>query len=449
MKNKINLTEPLVRACEVWPSANPDYKASGKIEYIPGNGIKIKVLDVSKLRLSKSEYLHGILETGDKFTAIDASLPGSSIGVQMKNGYSSYPATIPAKCVLIGAHITKANFIKLSNFTYHGLQEFFFPDFDSRAFPLSQEPLCEIETEYGCLSVRNIASFKSLPADLSEIIQPFGGANIESFKHELSILSKKYDEYGFGIRDDFRFVFRLESTDGITCENYFQCIDDVCDLISLLLYKPILTTSVDVLLKQREGKFVNCQLLPSYIMNQSTHKNALCTTKHHSLPIKYSDINISEVLNCWFHYKNNFKLISSLIRHDIGTASTHQLYSTIMMLAVHLEEISISEKIANNQKYQYPIDTYASENVHTQISKILNRYSQDNIGKTIGRIRDELAHVMKPRVILLAMSSHELIELSQLFELVIISWIFQTKLGINIVACHNYQDCLCPDYDYN
>lgn len=441
----INLTEPIIWACEIWSQGNRDNKASGKIAYTPGNGINIKVLDVSKLRLGNSEFLHGILETGDKFTAIDASVP-SATGFQVRNGYTSYPATISAKCVLIGAHIIKSSFIKRAKFTYHGLQEFFFPEFDTRAFPLSQQPLCELDTEYGVLSLRNIASFKSLPDDLSEVIQPVGENNNELFKSELSTLSKKFGEYGFGIRDKLSIVFKLDSNKGIDPENLFNCIDDVGDLIALLFNRPVLTTSVDISLKKRDGRFISCQLLPSYIMNQSTHENALLTTKHHSLPIRNSDINISEVLSNWFQYKDNFKLISSLVRHDIGTASTHQLYSTIMMLAVHFEEISISESIDPRQKYQYPVDNYASKNIHEKITKILKRHSQEELGKTIGHIRDEISHVMRPRQILLAMTSYELIQLSQLFEIVIISWIFQTKLGVNIKACHEYQDILYPDY---
>lgn len=440
----IDLTEPLVLACEFWHHTNTDKKATGKIEYTPGKGIKIQAVNLSGIARGESEFLHGILEGGDLFTALDAHIPNST-GMVMRNGYTSYPATIAAKSILVGSHVSTNDFVQKCRFAFHGMQEFFFAKFDSKNVPFDDEPIISTNSDYGVLSLYNYANYESVPNDLSTFIKQMGGkSKDDEFSRELSALSEKYKELGYGIRTDFGFCFRLETEKNINHNKLFDCIDEVGNFFALLLYNPVLIKFIEIILPKNDKNNMRCYLIPSFTMNQSTYNSALNYSNHNNLPIKYKDFDLATAITAWFENRHAFQIISSSIRHDIGTASTHQLYSSILMLSVHLEQITFSEDAEKKLKYQYPLVKYASADVFEQISELLKKYSTDDVGKSLGTIRDELAHVMKPKKLLPVVTSRDLILLSQLLEVVIVSWIFETKLDISKIICHEYQDRVFP-----
>lgn len=78
------------------------------------------------------------------------------------------------------------------------------------------------------------------------------------------------------------------------------------------------------------------------------------------------------------------------------------------------------------------------------IQKILSKAGEADIGTGIGELRNEIAHVGKPKELLGSLSITDMIKISQYLQMTIIGYIL-TRLGVDRNLIDDYQIRLTPD----
>ena len=145
----------------------------------------------------------------------------------------------------------------------------------------------------------------------------------------------------------------------------------------------------------------------------------------------------------WLENSKKYSMIVSSLQSATGFSDWHSVHGELVLYATQFESISHSDKADSNKKYIHPVEKYGSEKVKSQLTTIFNNVGQSDYGKGIGDLRNEIAHVGKPQVLLSKLSLGDMVSISQYLHVTIIGYIL-TLLGINKNIINNYQDKYTP-----
>ena len=132
-----------------------------------------------------------------------------------------------------------------------------------------------------------------------------------------------------------------------------------------------------------------------------------------------------------------FSTITSSIQFETGFRDIHELHGEIVLYATQVE--SISHKLKEKKlKYQVPIEKYASWHIRDELIRIFKAYEKDSLGKAIGDLRNEIAHVGKPRHYLDILTAKDMMRISTCLQMTIIGYIL-SELGVSEEDIFAYQ----------
>jgi len=308
----------------------------------------------------------------------------------------------------------------------------------------SDEPLFVLKTAYGELEVGNSASFNSLPKDITAQIYSRNTDALKELKESFDALKAKYPDSHFMIKKDIAYRIRLGIDAGTTVINAYERIREIADLFAILMYSPVYPENVQIIKKFEDGHTLAIDVYPSLVLNRRTMD--LCTEdrSHFYMPITKSNIDLPAIIQSWLKDPKKHSIIVSSIQNETGFRDEHSLHGELVLYATQLESISHCVGIKNDQKYEYPLDAYGSEKLKKEISAIFGKAGEADIGKAISDLRNEIAHVGKPKKLLLSLSMIDMITISQYLQLTIIGYIL-ANLGVKKEVISNYQDKFTPD----
>jgi hypothetical protein len=194
--------------------------------------------------------------------------------------------------------------------------------------------------------------------------------------------------------------------------------------------------------KDREGNLEILHVYWTMVIEKRTIELATMERFHSLMPITYSNIDLSKVLEAWFAISDKCSVIVTGIQHEIGFRNEHSIHGEIVLWATQLKSISEAENIKEEQ-YEYPIKTYGSDQVKKGLKQIFAKINKKTLGENIGNLRDEIAHVGRPKKLLKVLSLQELANFDRYLQITIIAYIL-TKLGIPHHVIEDYQNKLTP-----
>jgi hypothetical protein len=428
----------------------PDHyenRFSGKLSYTPETGV---LLDYSIIGLpgkglsvpKDTDVLYGFLEDGSRCTLVGQFHP--SIAIPLRGGHCVMGGRNAFSLLMIGNFVKSDTLFQGVTFTLLGMQAFFVRDGREDFVPFSNTPLLELKTAYGKLTVFNNATFGSL-GDITSHIFTMNGEAMEELKTAFGQIKARHPDSHFELRKsalshDVTIKFSIESS----VPQIYKRVSQIANLFALLTCSPVYPASVEIFGKDRQGNLEILHVYWTMVIEKRAIELATKKRFHSFMPITNSNIDLSKVLEAWFAISDKYSVIVTGIQHEIGFRNEHSIHGEIVLWATQLESIKgQARKIKNEEKYQYPMDTYASDQVKKGLNQIFAKINKNSLGENISNLRNEIAHAGKQNDLLRVLSLQELANIDRYLQITIIAYIL-TKLGIPHHVIEDYQNKLTP-----
>jgi hypothetical protein len=160
------------------------------------------------------------------------------------------------------------------------------------------------------------------------------------------------------------------------------------------------------------------------------------------MPITFNKIDFRSVLEQWLCIDDEYISTISTIQRETGFRAIHALYGEVVMHVTQLEAISYDEG-KKDSKFVYPIRKYGSDEVYFAICASFCKAGVTDVGEGISALRNEIAHVGRPKKVLRKLTSQDVGNLNRLIFLVIVGKVLD-RLGVPPGICHSYQNRLIP-----
>ena len=419
-----------------------DKKFAGKLEYTPENGVMLSYSFPRNSTPPDSDVVYGILATGEKCTLVE-KFPIQHRGITFKNGLTTHQGKSGFLYLLIGDHIVHDKLFFELSFSLTNMQEFFFHKGHKDFVKYSKKPLLTLKTSYGELEVSNNATFGFLHKDISAQIYSENETAQKELKECFETITAKHPDSFFMLKQDIAYHICLKVDAGATIQTAYNHIRDIANLFAILIYCPVCPERISIMMSHDYDHPVTVEVYP--FMSLSKDIMNLCTTdmSHFHMPITNSKIDLASIFSNWLKAPGDYSTIVSNIQNDVGFQAIHFLHGEIVLYATQLEAISNSNGINNEQKYQYPIDTYGCDKIKNGLQKILIKCGETDIGRGISDLRNEIAHVGKLKHLLLSLSMEDIGDISRYLQMVIIGYVL-TGLGVQKDIITEYQNAFSP-----
>lgn len=414
----------------------------GEIDYSPDNGVIFSYTITGHNISSETNIIYGVLTTGDKCTLVGNFSPQNS-GFTFRNGLNARNGKAKFSYLFIGDFLDEKELLFDINFSLTNLQEFFFPRGYKDLVKFSDKPLFSINTNYGKIEIGNNASFGFLHKDVSAQIYSRNKNALKELNDSFGRLEKKYPDAGFMLKKDISYRIHLKFDAGTEIIPIYGYIREIADLFSILIYGPVYPESIRAT-KKVDGNYpIIIDIYPSMSFNKRTIELSIKDRSHFNMPITKTNIDLASTIQKWLKAPKNYSTIVSSLQNETELRDEHSLHGELVLYATQFEAISYSASAKNN-KYEYPVDNYATSKIKNGIMTILNNAGEINMGKGIGNIRNEIAHVGKPKKLLNILSMKDMAFMSRYLQLTILGYILR-KLDLEESVISAYQDKFAPD----
>ncbi len=414
----------------------------GKITFSPEKGVVLAYHIAGHEVPAESDILYGILETGEKCTLVGKFLPAHS-GFSVKNGLSTRHGKNGFYFLVLGEFLNHEEKFSEISFSLTGMQEFFFPKGYKDLVKYSDKPLFSVETEYGEIEVGNNASFAMLGKDITSQIYNRNDEALSKLKSAFENINSKYENSFFMLKKDISYMIKIKTNNECSIGELYEHIIDISNLFAILIYGPVYPEMIK-LRHVIDGEHPAISTIyPSLALETRTSEMCKMERSHFHMPITKSNINLPEVILKWLSQPKAYSAIVSSLQNETGFRNEHSLHGELVLYATQFESISYSYGVSNSHKYEYPVNEYATQKIKDKLISIFANAGESSFGKGIGNLRNEIAHVGRPRALLSALSIEKMVDISQLLQITIIGYILHT-LGVERSVIEEYQNKFTP-----
>jgi hypothetical protein len=406
---------------------------AGKIKYSPHNGLQLEYSISDSDAPNSCERLFGILSNGKKCTLVgefDFNNGSLHIGqIQVKSGVHGF------YYLIIGDFVGDDQLVESTHFTFNGMQEFIHPQGWATQLKYQETPIVKVSSDNWDIEVNNVANYSMVGNRLKNLIDSRDDQAKEKLDAALDSIQEDHPKAHFNLRKSLKYYVRYSTSEAKGASDNINDITKIASLFSILMARPVFPEEIRLTLNGG-GKTVD--VLNSMVLETRTVELAQEEVNHHFMPLNWKQLDMSAVLSNWFKVYNDFNVLSVAHQYETGFRTLHYAHSDIILYSTHLEAINIDLGGGTSTKYMNPIETYASHDLDFKLRKAFEKTGEENLGKAISTLRNELAHVGRPKVMMKKLNINNYIEIGQMLKLVVISHLF-SKLGIAREKIHNYQ----------
>lgn len=415
---------------------------SGEIHYSPEQGVVLSYTIIGHDVPLATEVLHGVLSSGEKCTLIGLFSPHRA-GTTLRNYLTTRRGKAGFPCLAIGDHLADDEKVASINFTLTNLQEFFYPSGFKDFVKYSEKPLYLVDTPFGSMQVGTAATFGSLHSDIESHIYSPDPAALDELRLAFKSIVTKYPESAFMLKKDIAYRISLKFEPDVSIQDAYEHISSFSHLFALLVYNPVYPESIQLRKHGPDGQSIRIELYPSMALDPRTIKRSTQARVHWNMPITQSTVPLDSIVSAWLKApKNNSPIVSS-IQHETGFRTAHVAHGEIVLYATQLESISYVAG-HKDKKYEYPLTTYGSQKLRDGLMKTFGVSSLEDVAVAIGGLRNEIAHVGRPKCWLETLSLEQLVRISQYLQLTIIGRML-AEIGVAADVIGTYQDSHSPD----
>ncbi|GLR77249.1 HEPN domain-containing protein [Aliivibrio sifiae] len=422
---------------------NQKVKFPGKVNYSTQNGLQlnynISCPDVS----DRCERIFGILDSGQKCTLVtsfDFSTGTHRLGsIHIRNGIHGF------YYFLIGDYVFEEDEFEYCHFTFNGMQEFFHPQGRMSNLKFSPQPIQEIRGDDWRINVEHNAKFQYAGLNAANFLHSDNEEVLKELNDLFAEFHIKHPKEYLNIRNELKFHFNYKKEHQQTPSDFISDTIKISSLFSILLNKPVFPD--ELVLYKNNGKSIH--VVNSLCLQSRTVELSKSEISHLLLPINFNKIDLPTALTKWFEVYEYFKVIAVSHQHETNFRTLHTAYSDIILYGTNLEAINSELGGDSSVKYTKPIEYYGSEQLISILDEIFSPYpNKHGLGGNISNLRNELAHVGRPKPMMGKLSIEDYMDIGQVFKLVVVSHLFQ-KLEIPMSLIHEYQERYLPYRDEN
>lgn len=427
-------------SCTFFPPGMSELAFGGKLTYKPTDGVRLTyAIPIDKRFSSNIRLLHGHTESGLPCTLVGSFRPKNG-GFNMLNGHSYWTAKDhPFSYVLFGAHVEENEAFDTFQFDFSGSQEFFTRDSRKVNVPFSSEILLSSTIDAGLVEVFHTGKFDSAPRDLRAIFHSHDKEGLDELQKAYNQVQINYENFFPLLKRDHDFSFHLKVTDACDVVSGCKICISIIDFFSLLSFSPARLSRCWVIYRDSENVQYQFSVFPSILSEKGTVERCLSARDHHNLPLTMADFEFGTSLKEWVRRADEFSTVVSAIQGQGKIVSPHSILSSIVLSATQLE--GIGHKAGETKdRFGHAARAFSSRKVLEQVTKYLN-CNEVEVGQAISDIRNEIAHVGRPKKYLKSLSNHEKHMLAHALEVIVSGYIIE-QLGISPQSRMKYQDRL-------
>jgi hypothetical protein len=427
-----------------------DSRFFGRLSYTAEEGVILDYSDIvpptKQLPAPRiADVLYGYLDNGIKCTLVGKF--SRDIRFPLRGGHSIVHGSQGFPVLVIGGFVSSDEVYSNVRFTLSGMQEFFTPKKRRNMLKLCPEPLLEIKTSYGTIRIDNTAHLSPL-LGIECIIHSDDAMAQQKLIDTFNEIKNCYPNSHFESKSDLSHYVTFILKDGKSIIEILNHVSEIAGLFALLTCSPVHPEKIDIMIDEQDGHPGNLKVYPTMIREQRTI--GLATMEKHNvlMPITYSNIDLAKTIEAWHTQSNTYSVMVSSIQHETGFRNMHSLHGEIVLYSTQLEFISETRDKDKKEKYDYPLQTYASHEVRAGLKQLFEKIiKSQSIGKTISDLRNEIAHVKKEKKLLNMLSLQDLADIARYLQMTIFAYIL-TELGIDHTTVKAYQKKFMPKHDY-
>jgi len=410
---------------------------SGKICYTPEKGLQLKYNIVDTDAPNQCECLLGVLENGKRCTLVgpfDFRLSGRRLGViSTKFGTHGFPF------LLVGDFFNESQLFNNCIFTFYHMQEFFHPQGHINNVTYRDDVLEIIQGENWTIDLENRATGIDVTNNLSNVIMTGSEDALSELESAFKAIKTKYPSEYFLLRKSFQYVFNYKPDSPKKVEEISLKLNKLSSIFSMFMSSPTFPDEMKVYYGDDNKK--SASLLASMYLESRTVKLITKEKSHFFMPINRPQIDLPNILKIWDKIYDNYEVLATTFQYETNFRTLHEAHSDIVLYSTNIELISNDLGMKTSQKYAGPITHYGGDRLVAMLNIIFSKVNDDSLGVNISNLRNEIAHVGRPKKLMKKLSIGEYIEIGHLLRLVVVSHLF-VQLGIGMDKIHKYQEKL-------
>lgn len=424
-----------------YPPGREDLAFGARLAYSPTDGVRLTfAIPISKKFGASHRFLHGETASGIPCTVVGSFDP-TKAGFSMHNGYSYRTAEkgYPLSYILFGAHVNDDTTFDAFQFDFTGSQEFFAPESLKRGIPFSREILLSASTAAGTVEVFHTGTFDFAPDDLRAVMHDRDEAALSDLQDAYQAIRTKHPGFHPFLKKTLAFSFHLKTTPEAVVIPACRACASVVDLFAILSFSPTRLSKLWAIGRDNEGRGYQLPIFPSMAADKDTVERCLTERSHHHLPLTMGDFNLAVTLPMWMNKADEFSTATSSIQSQGSTVSPHTVLASIVLSATQLE--GIGHQVGQvKDRFGYAARTYSSPKLLEEMTSAL-ACSDQQLGEAISDLRNEIAHVGRPKKHLARLTTRQKYKVARALEVAVAGYILE-QIGISTESRHKYQDSL-------
>lgn len=414
----------------------------GKLRYSPEDGVWLEYMMIKNKanHLPPVSHIWGYLDNGKRCTLVGRFVPANA-GFKIQSEQLTHHGNNQFDYLLVGEHVDEKEAFDSLHFEATNLHEFFSGKENKDIQKFSDQPLHKSKLDFGRIEFRNSAQFISLQDNLECHVFSHNKEALRELQSAFQSIKDKHSNARFLLKKDLGYGINMYLNNPEPPYDLLEKAYALTDLFSLLIFSPALPDKI-LFIKKYEGRMQKIEVYPTALISKETIQYCLEEKSHHRLPLNADNIDLGGLLAEWFKCHEGYEGIISSVQNMPILIHKHAVRSDIVLFATQLEDISYKDNQKNN-KYGYPFEKYASRSLYEEVEKICKKSGHDNIQVLIADLRNEIAHMLKPKKALNDLKLRDLADISRCMQLVIISYVFK-GLGMPQDAIEQYQYRLQP-----
>lgn len=408
---------------------------SAIVTYEPYQGLILDYSISDKNSPMSCDRLYGVLSNGEMCTLM-GPFDFINSGVYRTNGgVTTRAGKHPFSLIVFGRFYTENELIDSCIFSFYGMQDFIHPQGFLSKVKYSDTPILSMQGDNWKIEVVNSVSYKMIGSSLINLIHSYNQDAMSDLTEKFEEILKNHPKAFFNLRDELKFFFRMYNYDNDIICNIVK-IGKILGLFSILLDKPVLPE--ELFLKFSSDTY-QAPVLYSIGVEQGVIDFAYSKVSYHYLPFNYKSIELNNVIGNWLGMDDRYESLISAYQHDTGYLTHHQAHADVVLYATLLESVGIDLGNGRGEKYMRPIEEYASKKFNGKIVSFFNKFNSLTAGENIATLRNELAHIGRPKVLMKKMKSDDYVEIGRYMKIIITSHLLN-QLGVDREKIHVYQD---------
>jgi hypothetical protein len=383
------------------------------------------------------DYLHGAVEDGIPCTLVgNFQLSNSGFSFKLGHSYHTHDK-YPFQYVIFGGHFDSLLKVSRFGFNLSGIQEFFAPASAKKFTPFVKGNVYEADVGDCHIAIQHLGLVDFVPSNLSALIHSTNKSAVEELQAAFDNIKARHPDFRPLIKQDISYTFSVRNKKDLSIPECIQIATKYADLFSLLAHNPRQVADFTILLEDQDHRWHEFPVLYAGPIQKDVLDRSLEEGDYHQLPLNASHINLPKVLRAWSDKSSEFSTPISAIQNTGKFFSYHDTISSIVLNATQLEAISYARR-KKDDKFGYPIRLLASKKSRAKLRNLL-KCTDKQIGSRIADLRNEIAHVGRPKVHLSSLTSKDLFKVCRILESTVLVHALR-QLGVSKASTHYFQD---------